>query len=169
MGFRVGDLKQSPEISLCYLFVILEWSPDFSPETSSKKKKAASSKHPAATVNGFREGPNSPPLTENIHEDDLHRSMNTGHTNGSSHKGMPADNFPPKYGSHSASPVQHAANGSPYEKTMQMVSSSQSRVTFIYCTGLSLNSRDKGGNFDPFRYEWIGSGYVHFYFIGSNR
>ncbi|PWA40928.1 histidine kinase-like ATPase, C-terminal domain-containing protein [Artemisia annua] len=97
-----------------------EWSPDFSPETSSKKKKAASSKHPAAAVNGFGEGPNSPPLTENIHEDDLHTPMNTGHTNGSSDKGMPADKFPPKYGSHSASPGQHAANGSPYEKTMQM-------------------------------------------------
>lgn len=115
-----------------------EWSPDFSPETSSKKKKAASSKQPAATVNGFGEGPNSPPLTENIHEDDLHTSMNTGHANGSSHKGMPADKFPPKYGSDSASPAQHAANGSPYEKTMQMVSSSQSR--FAENGGVPLNS-----------------------------
>ncbi|GJY46926.1 FAR1-related sequence 5-like protein [Tanacetum coccineum] len=79
-------------------------------------------------------GCTSPPLTENIHEDDLH----TGHTNGSSHKGIPADKFFPKYGSHSASPSQHAANVSPYGKTMQIVSSSQSR--FAENGGVPLNS-----------------------------
>ncbi|KAI3686363.1 hypothetical protein L1987_80038 [Smallanthus sonchifolius] len=109
-----------------------ESSPDYTHETSSKKKKVASTP-PNESSNKLQklgsvdgEGPSSPKsthLTENIPDDDLQTTPNLRRTNGSSHTEKSARNSTPKDASHSA----HAANSedmqdySPNGKTTQTV------------------------------------------------
>ncbi|KAI7755088.1 hypothetical protein M8C21_026760, partial [Ambrosia artemisiifolia] len=109
---------------------------DYTPETSSKRKKVASKppvslsnksssyKHQKlGSVNGFGEngtnfrgifgeGPSSPnltPLHENIHDDNIQTSQNLRHTNGSSHVENSANKSIPKDLYQSARSTQHPA------------------------------------------------------------
>ncbi|CAI9283749.1 unnamed protein product [Lactuca saligna] len=75
-----------------------EASPDYTPETSSRRKKAsnksalnknqkvAGSRPPMPAVNGIG-GESKPLKTENIHEDDLQDPVNTSYTKSSPHYG----------------------------------------------------------------------------------
>ncbi|KAK9080562.1 hypothetical protein SSX86_000320 [Deinandra increscens subsp. villosa] len=131
---------------------------------SSKKKKDApttpnnsSNKHQKlGSVNGIGEegnnphwesgeGPSSPkstPLTENITDDDLHATLNTRHTNGSSHNEKSAKKSTPKDASHSAQTANFEAvqDYSPNGKTMQIAISTQSRVSLSFYSIVGENA-----------------------------
>ncbi|KAK9072360.1 hypothetical protein SSX86_008794 [Deinandra increscens subsp. villosa] len=116
---------------------------DYSPETSSRKKKAAS-KPPVSSLKKSWEGPSSPrstPLNENIHDDDLQTTSNLRHTNGSLYNSTSANKSTLNDLSHSArytqNPVkyeaeqEHSFNGN----TMQIVTHTQSRFARVVENG----------------------------------
>lgn len=108
--FEFKVLRRPVSQSLSLIFLILESSPDFFPETSGKKKPASTTPNKSSSnkyqkqgsANGFGgfgntshqkygEGPSSlksTPLSENIREDDSQTTTNMRHTNGSSYNGL---------------------------------------------------------------------------------